>query len=317
MTFTFKPASSFADRHGLFIALAGGTSSGKTFSALRLARGIAGEKGKIAVVDTEAGRTLHLRDQFRFDALMLDPPHRPERYAEAARAAEDAGYACLVIDSFSMEWVGMGGALDWQAEEYERMGSREAVKLASWIKPKMAHKAMVYSLLGRRIPIVFSMRADETAKKDGAKVVAEYRMVQNKAFPFEVTVSFMLAQARQGFIDLSLPHKLEGWARPIFKDGEQLGEAHGEALAAWARGGAGSPPPAPKPAAPAKIDLPAELREKAVAITRALRGAEDQAAIDAILKVQGPTLAAIKDVSEAAYDRLIDEANRASAEAAG
>jgi hypothetical protein len=307
MTFTFKPATAYAERHGLFIALAGGTSSGKTFSALRLARGIAGPKGKVAVVDTEAGRTLHLRDQFAFDAVMLDPPHRPDRYAEAARAAEDAGYACLVIDSFSMEWVGMGGVLDWQAEEYERMGSREQVKLASWIKPKMAHKAMVYSLLGRRIPIVFSMRADETAKKDGVKVVSEFRMIQNKAFPFEVTVSFMLAQARQGVIDLHLPHKLEGWARPIFKDGEQLGEKHGKALAAWATG---KSPATDTP----RAELPDKLRLAARSIVQALREARDQVSVDRILQAQSATLLAIKEASDDAYQRLMAEAAKASAE---
>lgn len=236
MTFSFRPAASFTERHGLFVAVSGGTNSGKTFSALRLARGIAGPSGKVAVVDTEGGRTLHLKDRFDFDVMLFDPPHRPGRYAEAAKAAEEAGFDVVVFDSFSMEWVGLGGVLDWQAEEYERMGSREAIKLASWIKPKMAHKAMVYSLLQRRIPIVFSLRAEEKAKKDGSQIKSSWEPICNKAFPFEITVSFMLMQNRQGVIDLSLPHKLEGAHRPIFRDGDQLSEEHGAALAAWARG---------------------------------------------------------------------------------
>src|SRR5690606_5729219 len=41
------------------------------------------------------------------------------RNADAAKAAEEAGYDCLVCDPFSMEWVGLGGVLDWQAEECE------------------------------------------------------------------------------------------------------------------------------------------------------------------------------------------------------
>ena len=52
MTFTFAPAETFTERAGLFVSLTGGTNSGKTFSALRLARGIAGPTGKIAVLDT-------------------------------------------------------------------------------------------------------------------------------------------------------------------------------------------------------------------------------------------------------------------------
>jgi hypothetical protein len=236
MTYSFRSASSFTERHGLFVAVAGGTNSGKSFSALRLARGIAGPRGRVAAIDTEGGRLLHLKQHHDFDVMMMDPPHRPARYADAAKAAEDAGFDVLVIDSFSMEWVGIGGVLDWQAEEYERMGSREAVKLASWIKPKVGHKAMVYSLLQRRIPIVFSLRAEDKAKKDGNQVKSSWEPICNKAFPFELTVSFMLMQNRQGVIDLSLPHKLEGAHRPMFRDGDQLSEDHGAALAAWARG---------------------------------------------------------------------------------
>lgn len=265
--FSFRPAASFTERHGLFVALAGGTNSGKTYSALRLARGIAGPTGKIAVVDTEGGRTLHLKKAFAFDVAMLDPPHRPERYADAARDTEDAGYDVLVIDSFSMEWVGMGGVLDWQIEEFERMGSREQNKLASWIKPKMAHKAMVYSFLQRRMPIIFSMRAEEKAKKEGRDVKAEWAPICNKAFPFEVTVSFMLQQNRQGVIDLSLPHKMEGQHRGIFRDGDQLAEQHGEALARWARG----EDMRPAAGAPLPLPLDAEADEAAARGTDAYR----------------------------------------------
>ena len=152
MSFTFAPAASFTERAGLFVSLTGGTNSGKTFSALRLARGIAGPGGKVAVLDTEGGRTLHLKEAFAFDANVMDPPFRPERFAQAALAAEQAGYDALVIDSFSMEWVGLGGVLDWQGQELQRMAGddfrkQERMKMASWIKPKTAHKAMVYSLL--------------------------------------------------------------------------------------------------------------------------------------------------------------------------
>lgn len=252
--YSFRPAASFTERHGLFVSVAGGTNSGKSFSALRLARGIAGPKGRVAAIDTEGGRILHLKKHFDFDVLMMEPPHRPDRYADAAKGAEDAGFDVVVIDSFSMEWVGLGGVLDWQAAEFERMGAREAVKLASWIKPKMAHKAMVYSLLQRRIPIVFSLRAEDKAKKDGNQVKSSWEPICNKAFPFEITVSFMLKQDRQGVIDLSLPHKLEGDHRPIFRDGDQLSEDHGAALAAWARGEAGPGNAAGPAAAPAGPD---------------------------------------------------------------
>ena len=255
MTFSFRPAKDFTDRHGLFVALTGGTSAGKTYSALRLARGIAGPKGRVAVIDTEGGRTLHLKDEFNFDADLMDPPFRPGRFAEGAKQAEDEGYDCLLIDSFSMEWVGIGGVLDWQEQELQAMVERakqrgndrrseyqirEAGKMAAWIKPKGDHKSMVYSFLQRRMPIIFAIRGEETVKpgENGAKPTKLFKSICSPTFPFEVTVSFRLATEARGIIDLSDPRsfKMEGAHEAIFQDGELIGETHGAALAAWARG---------------------------------------------------------------------------------
>jgi hypothetical protein len=245
MSFTFRPTQQFTERAGLFVSLTGGTNSGKTFSALRLARGIAGPNGKIAVLDTEGGRTLHLKEEFNFDANIMDPPFRPERFSDASKAAEDAGYDALVIDSFSMEWVGLGGVLDWQAQKLQRMAGNDykkqnAMKMASWIKPKGAHKAMVYALLQRRIPIIFSIRGEESVKpgENGEKPTKIFKSVQNKDFPYEVTVSFRLESDRKGYIDLSDPksYKMEGAHQAIFRHGQRISEEHGAALAAWARG---------------------------------------------------------------------------------
>lgn len=260
MTFNFRPAKSFTDRHGLFVGLTGPTNSGKTFTALRLARGIAGPKGKIAVIDTEGGRTLHLKDHFDFDASLMDPPFRPHFFSEGAKAAEDAGYDCCLIDSFSMEWVGIGGVLDWQEKELDTMVERakarndrrseyqirEAGKMAAWIKPKGEHKAMVYSFLQRRMPIIFAIRGEETVKpgEAGEKPTKLFKSICSPTFPFEITVSFRLATEAKGIIDLSdaKSYKMEGPHEAIFRHGEQITEAHGAALAAWARGeGADAP----------------------------------------------------------------------------
>lgn len=251
MTFNFRPASHFREAAGLFISLTGGTNSGKTFSALTLARGIAGN-GKVAVLDTEGGRTLNLKDKFDFDAMVMAPPYRPALFAEAAEAAETAGYAALLIDSFSMEWAGMGGVLDWQEEEYQRMGARDAVKMASWIKPKSAHKAMVLSLLQRRIPIIFSIRGEESVKIENNKPIKIFKSICNKSFPFEVTIAFRLAADRKGYIDLSdaSTWKMEEAHTEIFKHGDRLSEGHGAALKRWSIGEAVSAdgkPPEDKP----------------------------------------------------------------------
>ena len=337
----FRPAESFTDRHGLFVALVGGTNSGKTFSALRLAQGIAGKDGKVAVLDTEGGRTLHLKSAFRFDAMVLEPPFRPERFADAAKVAEDAGYGCLLIDSFSMEWAGVGGVLEWQQAElaagverqrkaasskgwaFDEARAANAHKASSWIVPKMAHKAMVYSFLQRRMPIIFSIRGEETFDPETKKAI--FKSVCNKAFPFEVTVSFRLASDRKGIIDLSdsSSWKMEGAHQAIFRHGEQLSEHHGNALAVWASGGA-QPAPSGAIINDARVVADGESQPHHVPVPinaegsgsdwklwathlmpKRLRTCRDAAEIEAVVKANADSLDGLKQVSpDKAYAAL-------------
>lgn len=296
MSFDFRPAR--REQAGLFVALAGGTNSGKTFSGLRLARGIAGPAGKIAAVDTEAGRMSHYAKDFAFDVVNMQPPFRPERFAQAAIAAEEAGYSVLLIDSFSMEWVGPGGVLDWQDEEFRRMGSKEAARLASWIKPKMGHKAMIYSFLQRRIPIVFALRAEEKAEKKGNEIIKRWEPICNKAFPFEITVSFMLSANAKGVIDLDMPWKMEKDHQAIFSNGDLISEEHGAKLAAWA---AGDAPSAPVVNAPRRTfsSVLAEVKES-------LSDARTEEDVDAVLAGEDATLLRTKG-----SDAVVAELNAA------
>lgn len=243
--FTFRPAKTYNERLGLFVALTGGTNSGKTVSGVRLARGIAGPEGRVAVLDTEGGRTIHLKSQFDFDVNIMDPPFRPARFAEAAEAAEAAGYAALLIDSFTMEWRGIGGVLDWEEENLKRMAGddfkkRERCKQAARIEGRMAHKSMVFSFLQRRIPIIFSIRGEESIiqVEGGGKPEKVFKSMCSPSFPFEMTIAFRLATEARGVIDLSDPRswKMEAAHRHIFQDGQQISEAHGAQLEAWSRG---------------------------------------------------------------------------------
>src|SRR3954466_8729879 len=162
MPFNFRPAP--RENVGLLIGLSGGTGSGKTFTAMRLAQGIAGDK-PFAVIDTEAGRANHYADRFKFDHGDLTPPFTPDRYAEAIAAADAAKYPVIVVDSTSHEWAGEGGILDWQEAELDRMAGtdwkkREACKMAAWIKPKVSHKRMVQRLLQVRAHLILCFRAE-------------------------------------------------------------------------------------------------------------------------------------------------------------
>lgn len=254
MTFTFRPA--IRENVGLLIGLAGGTGSGKTYTAMRLASGIAGDK-PFALIDTEAGRAKHYADQFRFDHGDLSAPFNPHAYAEAIMAADKAGYPVIVVDSVSHLWSGDGGVLDMQEAELNRMAGddwkkREAVKMAAWIRPKTEHKKMVQRLLQVRAHLILCFRAEEKiemirengkmqiVKKQTATGLDGWVPICEKNLPFELTASFLLLATEPG-----IPHpiKLQQQHRDLFPTGKPISEESGKRIAEWAAGGAKKPAP--------------------------------------------------------------------------
>ena len=240
------------------IALAGSSGSGKTYSALRLARGLAGPTGKIAVLDTEAGRALHYADQHDFDHCDLKPPFSPETYRDAIEVAEGSGYHVIVVDSMSHEWAGDGGCQDLHDEEHTRLGGTDQTNVLAWRKPKLEHKRMMSRLLQCRAHLIFALRAEEKIKfikdpKTGktAIVAAGWQPICEKNFMYEMTVSFMLHDDRPG---VGLPIKLQEQHKICFPSLQLLDESAGQRLAAWASGGA-SP-------TPRDVGQPPEAREQ-------------------------------------------------------
>lgn len=242
MSFTFRPAA--RENVSLLVGVAGASGSGKTYSAMLLARGMSGGK-RFAVIDTEAGRAKHYADQFTFDHGDLTAPFSPSRYAEAIVAADAAGYPVIVVDSASHEHAGDGGILDMQEAELARMGGGDNAKMASWIKPKGEHKRMVQKLLQVRAHIVLCFRAEskiEIVKEGGRTVVRPKQTLTSldgwipiceKSLPFELTASFLLTPDRPG---VPKPIKLQEQHRPMFPLDKPISEESGARLAAWARG---------------------------------------------------------------------------------
>ena len=244
MSFTFRPAT--RENVGLLIGLAGASGSGKTYTAMRLAKGIAGET-PFAVIDTEAGRAKHYADLFRFDHGDLMPPFSPAAYADAIKAADEAKYPVIVVDSFSHEHAGEGGILDMQEAEFARMGARDAVKMTSWIKPKGEHRRMVSRLLQVRAHLILCFRAEEKIEmvrgQDGKMEVRKKQTLTGldgwvpiceKTLPYELTASFLLMPSRPG---VPIPIKLQEQHKPFFALDQPITEDCGARLAAWARGG--------------------------------------------------------------------------------
>lgn len=264
MTFSFRPA--VRENVSLLIAVAGASGSGKTYSALKLATGLAGASGRVAFVDTEAGRAKHYADQFRFDHGDMTPPFSPDRYREAIEAADSAGYQVIVIDSMSHEWEGDGGLQDMQAAAvadavekaranhnpnwgaFDPVKAAERAGVGAWKEPKRQHKRMVSRLLQCRAHLIFCLRADEKIRiekdeKGRTKIVQPADMplterwvpITEKRFMYEMATSLILTPAAPG---VPVPVKIQDQHRFAFPDGQPITEETGRRLAEWARGGA-------------------------------------------------------------------------------
>jgi hypothetical protein len=248
--FKFIPAR--RENINLFVGLAGGTGSGKTKSALRLARGIVGPNGRIAAGDTEGRRMSYYAGHDKFDVTDIEPPFEPPIFRRLAEDAEAAKYDCLIIDSMSHEWAGDGGVLEWHEHELDRFVAaalarepdadeekvRNAQNMRAWIKPKSAHKSMINSFLQRRIPIIFCFRAEERVKPTTGGGVQNlgWQPIGDQRFMFELTTMITLGNDEPGVVNYKLPRKIHEDHLGYFPDGVQISERAGEYLAMWAKG---------------------------------------------------------------------------------
>jgi hypothetical protein len=248
--YNFKPA--VREQVGLIIGIIGCSGSGKTMSAMKLAKGIVGPGNRFAVLDTEARRSLHYAEMFDFDMCEMKEPFRPNSYAEAIKAADAAGYKAIVVDSMSHEWAGPGGVLDWAEEELTRMAGddwkkREACKMASWIKPKTSHKHMVQNLLQVRSSLILLFRSEEKVKMEKDEknktviVPIGWQPICSKELPYELTVSLLLTPDAPGF---PKPIKLQEQHKALFPLDKTINEESGRRVAEWAAGGIVAPIPA-------------------------------------------------------------------------
>lgn len=105
------------------VALMSPSGGGKTYSALRLATGMAneiqkqtGKPARIIMGNTEGSRGKYYANEFNYDIVDLTAPHHPEMYVDFINWAVKEGYDILVLDSSSHEWEGKGGCLELQTQ---------------------------------------------------------------------------------------------------------------------------------------------------------------------------------------------------------
>lgn len=211
--------------------LYGYSGSGKTYSALRLAKGLG---KKIGLIDTENERALLYGDEFDFEHIALVPPFSPERIYEAVELCVENNCDVIIIDSISHEWMGLGGCIDI-AENATTSKGTPRKGLDKWNKPIMRHRKLINKLLQVKKHIIFCARAKKCYEQDKYGNVSEKGtfLVQHKEFNHEMILTFYMDN-KLPFIK-KCPKKLLDNLK--IKEKEVLTEKHGETIAKWLDGG--------------------------------------------------------------------------------
>lgn len=235
MPVTFKPAVRKQTR--MRLAIAGPSGSGKTYSALLIARGLVGPEGRIAVIDTERGSASLYADLTPFDVCELTPPFTPEKYIEAIRAAEAAGYDAIVIDSLSHAWAGPGGILDL----HDAAAAKEKNAFAAWRLVTPRHNDLVDAMLQSPCHIIATMRSKQEyaqIEEGGRKKVVKLGLapVQRDGMEYEFTVFLDLDASHNAVASKDRTSLFDGL---VFRPSEETGRK----LREWLEGAPQEPQP--------------------------------------------------------------------------
>jgi len=230
------------------IGLYAESGTGKTYSALLMARGFVGPQGRICMIETESGRGEAYADKNEYpeiggyDVLSMRDNFSPENYGQAIAAVEKGKYDALIIDSASHEWEGAGGVLDKAAEN---MKTKKG--LLVWQEPKISHqKNFMLKFMQTPLPLVIlCMRAkypmiEVYNEQKGRKEPQRSDILEPKQSEDILYEMFV-----HGWIDKAHkfhPTKVTASSlKPVFPDGGMLSIETGQKLAQWAKGVSATP----------------------------------------------------------------------------
>lgn len=227
-------------------ALLGPAGSGKTRTALEMAKGMG---GKIALIDSEHGSATMFAHLVDFDTIELTS-FAPSRYIEAIDAAEAAGYDVLVIDSLSHAWSGKDGILEFIDRTKKNNNSFNA-----WGEATPLHNQLVERLLSCRLHLIVTMRTkmefvQEKDPNTGKTTVRKIGMqpVQRDGVEYEFDIICDIDQQHTLSVAKTRIDELDHLVI------EKAGAPFGDRIKKWLDGGAARKPEIVKPPPPSVDD---------------------------------------------------------------
>lgn len=181
----------------LRLGLAGPAGSGKTMSALKVAKGLG---GPVCLIDTERGSGDLYANLYDYSVITLEPPFKPDILVEAIHAAEKAGFNVIIIDSLSHFWSDEGGLLDQVDKASKTAGS----SYTAWKDVTPQHRRLVNAMLNSPKHIIGTMRSkqayeletytDKNGQTKQKPVKLGMAPVQREGMEYEFTVFFDINQ---------------------------------------------------------------------------------------------------------------------------
>lgn len=222
-----------AKKEQIFVkALIGGPSgSGKSYSALRVATGIAGREGegtKIGYIGTEGMRDKLYANEFNYDLISLEE-YSSDYYEAALDAFLEAGYKVIIIDSMTHLW-------NWVQDQVQ-LTTKGDNTFQAWGKYKKENKKIIEKILLAPAHIIVTARGkDEYVLEANSRGKMAPRKVgvgaqQDKDIEYEYMVTWMIDQ------DTHLAEAAKDNTHIFEGKIKVLDEKDGEALYNWANDG--------------------------------------------------------------------------------
>ena len=183
-----------AEREKIYlkIAMTGTSGSGKSYSSLLIAKGLAGN-GRLAMIDTENGSGSLYADLVDYDVVTMTAPFTVDKYSLAIIEAVKQKYDVLIMDSITHAWQEL-------LLEKEQIDLRGGNSFTNWAKISPKHKFFIDAILQSKIHIIATMRSkqeyviEQNEKGKAAPRKVGMAPVQREGMEYEFTTVFDIAQ---------------------------------------------------------------------------------------------------------------------------
>lgn len=173
------------------IALSGLSGSGKTMTALQVARVIT-DDGNVLVLDTEnksAGLYAGQFGEWTYDVYNWEPKFDPRQLQDALDHFEGQ-YDAIIVDSFSAFWSGEGGLLEIADAAGKGKGPGAGWKVATPIQESLIQKVLrsdCHVILNMRTKSGIEIGKDDKGKVEVKKLAT--KLVQREETIYEMTIA--------------------------------------------------------------------------------------------------------------------------------